>query len=75
MSWYNSFNRWVESGECPYARGGIKPFKKIVEPKIFNICLEEYFETDTGDLEKNDVLWSHEEGHPDRRITGFKFRI
>ena len=46
QSWYNNYNLWVKSGECPFARGGIKPFVKIVEPEIFNACLEEYFETD-----------------------------
>ena len=75
QSWYNSFNRWVAAGECPFARGGIKPFEKIVDPEIFNECLDEYFLTDVGDLEMNDVLWSNEKGHPDRKIDGFKFRI
>ena len=45
-SWYENFKAWVDSGECPYQRGGIKPFEKVVDPEVFNECLEEYFDTD-----------------------------
>ena len=74
-SWYKSFNQWVAAGECPHQRGGIKPFEKIVDPSVFNVCLEEFFETDSGDLLLSDVIWSHDKGHPDRKITGFRFRL
>ena len=56
-------------------RGGIKPFYKVVDPEFFNACFEEFIETDQGKGTDDNLLFSHEEGHPDRRITGFKFSL
>ena len=74
-SWYKKFRSWVDSGECPYQRGGIKPFDKVVNPEVFYECLYEYFDTDQGFSEEKNILFSHEKGDPDREITGFKFNI
>ena len=65
------FNRWVDSGECYLQRGGIKPFDKIVAPENYDGCLEEFLETDQGHPQKSRLLFSHELGHPDRKMTGF----
>ena len=56
-------------------RGGIKPFVKVVDPEFFDACLEEYLDTDQGAGKDENILFSHEEGHPERKITGFKFVI
>ena len=73
--WYTSFNAWVRTRECYEMRGGIKPFDKVVDPEFFTECLDQYLNTDIGRAMKQDMLFSEEVGHPDRKITGFKFII
>jgi hypothetical protein len=47
----------------------------VVDPEVFYPCLYEYFDTDIGFSNEKNILFSHESGHPDRKITGFKFNI
>ena len=38
-SWYSRFREYLANGNCFYARDGIDPFKKTLEPEIFKMCL------------------------------------
>ena len=38
-SWYTRFREYLANGNCFYAREGIDPFKKTLEPDVFKMCL------------------------------------
>ena len=38
-SWYTRFRQWFEDGYCIFSRKGIDPFKKVIDPATFRMCL------------------------------------
>jgi len=74
-SWYRSFARWVESGDCYVQRAGIKPFEKIVPGDVFYPCLWEYLDDDAGSSKESSILLTDENRDSETRIRAFKFGI
>ena len=46
-----------------------------MNPETFYECLDEYLDTDQGFSQEKNIIFSHEKGHPDRKINSFKFNI
>ena len=60
--WYESFKRFVDSGECTYLREGFDvEHPHWIKPTLFYPCLWEFLDDDAGSRFESDIRLSDEE--------------